>query len=55
MNNNIKIKNLVKHIREILGEELDNMNEFDLSMDQDTFSDMKSNIDVMIDEILKEV
>lgn len=47
--------NMLKHIKNILGEQLEILEEYDCSMDIDTFSDMRSDINDILNEVIEEL
>lgn len=55
MNKEIFIKNMLKHVLGILNEKHEDMVEYELSMDSDTFLDMKSDIEDIINEVIENI
>lgn len=55
MNKEIWIKNMLEHVLNILNEEYGNACKYDLSIDKDTFNDMKCNIEEIIKEVISEI
>lgn len=46
---------MLRHVLTIVNEKYEDMKEYDLDMDIDTFSDMKDDIQSIIDEIIESI
>lgn len=47
--------NMLKHIKKILGEHHETLSEYDVCMDDDTFWDMKIDIETILDEVIEKI
>lgn len=55
MNKEIWTKNMLRHVLTIINEKYEDMKEYDLDMDIDTFSDMRYDIQSIINEVIENI